>query len=245
MKICLDAGHFGETNQYTLKNGTVRYESKTVWKLHNRLKSELIKSGADVVCTRDSQENDMALEERGKTAKGCDFFLSLHTNGGAKSADYPLACCCVDGSSDNIGLKLADAVGGIMQTKQKARIWKRDYFTGSGDMILSADDPCFGKRLYDKDYYGVLRGCTSVGTPGVLLECSFHSNLDIAEWLESEENLDALAKTLAKVIVDHFKEKESPTNWESKYYEVKDKYDRLVCGLEELLNKMKADGDLH
>lgn len=242
MKICLDAGHYGKCNRYVLKNGLVRYESKTVWNLSKRLEAELVKSGAEVICTRGNQEIDLALEERGKLAEGCDFFLSLHTNAGATTADYPLACCHVDGSSDEIGLKLARAVDEIMQTEQEARVWKRDYRSGNGNMIFSPADNGFGQRAYDKDYYGVLRGCASVGVPGVLLECSFHSNPVVADWLENAENLDKLAKGLAMVIVEHFKEKGNTVNWEAKYYAVKAKYDSLVYGLENLLNNMKSEG---
>ena len=47
------------------------------------------------------------------------------------------------------------------------------------------------------DYYGVLRGATAVGTPGLILEHSFHTNTAIAAWLLDENHLERLARAQA------------------------------------------------
>ena len=184
MKICLDAGHYGNYNKSTVN--PAYWESDFTWKFHLLLKNELEKYGVEVITTRPEQAKDLDLVLRGKKSAGCDLFLSIHSNAcGDANADYPLACCCVNGSADVIGYKLAEIVGKCMGSSGKARIWKR---TGSGN----------------SDYYGVLRGAASVGTPGVLLEHGFHTNLKNTNWLLDDANLQKMAIAEAKVIAEHF-----------------------------------------
>ena len=152
MKICIDAGHTGKTNPYTVNGKTISWESEMAWKLHNLLAEKLEAAGVEVLRTRSLISEDPALEDRGKTAAGCDLFLSLHSNAADnQTTDYPLGCCCVAGTSDDIGLKLAQAVASVMGTTQAARIWKRDYYQTGGAMLLSASDPSFGEAAYNKD----------------------------------------------------------------------------------------------
>ena len=54
------------------------------------------------------------------------------------------------------------------------------------------------------DYYGVLRGCTAVGVPGVLLEHSFYTNPNSAKWMLNDDNLKKLAQDEALVIAQYF-----------------------------------------
>lgn len=186
MKICIDAGHYGSYNRSPGVKSY--YESKQMWKLHLLLEKELEAYGVEVITTRAEQSKDLALEKRGKMAKGCDLFISLHSNavGSAmnESVDYPLACCSVSGKADTIGVELAIAVHKTMGTKQAAQKTNRKW--GSSD------------------YYGVLRGAAKVGVPGVLLEHSFHTNTRAANWLLSDSNLAKLAQAEAKVIAEHY-----------------------------------------
>lgn len=184
MKICLDAGHYGKYNQSPVN--TAYWESDFAWKFHLLLKTELEKYGAEVITTRAEQAKDFDLVMRGKKSAGCDLFLSIHSNAcGDASADYPLACCCVNGTADVIGHELCEAVAKCMGYSGKTHIWKR---TGSGN----------------SDYYGVLRGAASVGTPGVLLEHGFHTNPKNTNWLLNDSNLQKMAAVEAKVISEHF-----------------------------------------
>lgn len=187
MIICLDAGHYGKYNRSPAV--TAYYESDMNWKLHLLLKKHLEAYGVKVITTRASQSKDLALESRGKIAKGCDLFISIHSNAVGstmnESVDYPLACCSVSGKADSIGLKLAQCVQKTMGTNQTGRITKRKLATGS-------------------DYYGVLRGAASVGVAGVLLEHSFHTNTKAAKWLLIDSNLEKLAKAEADVIAAHY-----------------------------------------
>ena len=184
MKICIDAGHYGKYNKSPVN--AAYWESDFAWKFHLLLKSELEKRGITVTTTRTVQAKDLDLVKRGQRAKGCDLFLSIHSNACAdQSVDYPLACCCVSGQADVLGHELAEVVGNVMGVSGKARIWKR---TGNGGT----------------DYYGVLRGAASVGVPGILLEHSFHTNRRATDWLLNDENLRRMALAEADVIAEHY-----------------------------------------
>ena len=186
MKICLDAGHFGKYNKSPAD--ARYYESQIMWKLHLKQKQYLEAYGIQVVTTRSSQEADRKLYDRGAAAAGCDLFLSDHSNAVGTSVnnsiDYPAAYCAINGSADGIGMALAQCVEVVMGTRQEARIEHRR-----------------GER---GDYYGVLRGATAAGVPGLILEHSFHTNLEIARWLLDETNLDRLARAEADTIALYY-----------------------------------------
>lgn len=186
MKICLDAGHYGKYNQSPADKRY--YESDMAWKLHLLQKKHLEAHGFQVITTRAAQANDLALYERGSKSKGCDLFISIHSNAAAdtvnNNVDYPVAYCAVDKGADAIGLALAQCVEAVMGTKQKARIEHRAGSNG--------------------DYYGVLRGAAAVGTPSLILEHSFHTNAVSTAWLLDDANLDRLAKAEAETIARYF-----------------------------------------
>lgn len=195
IKICLDAGHYG---RYNRSPGVKSYyESEMNWKLHLLLEKYLTQAGFTVVKTRTDQTKDMALTTRGKKAKGCDLFLSIHSNavsGGVnENIDYPVVYKPISGAGSDIAEKLAKCIAEVMQTKQSGRTSSRKGNNG--------------------DYYGVIRGATAVGVPGLILEHSFHTNTRATNWLLDESNLDKLAQAEAKVLADHFGEQK---NTESK-----------------------------
>ena len=184
MKICLDAGHYGKYNQSPVN--PAYWESDFAWKFHLFLKAALEGYGIEVITTRTAQAADLKLELRGQKSAGCDLFLSIHSNACSdSSADYPLACCCVNGQADVLGHKLAETVGRVMGTVGKSCIWKRK---GNGGT----------------DYYGVLRGAAAVGTPGILLEHGFHTNLRDTNWLMNDENLRRMAAEEAETIAAYY-----------------------------------------
>lgn len=186
MKICLDAGHYGKYNQSPANKAY--YESEITWKLHKLQKKYLKEYGVEVITTRGSQKTDKGLYDRGAESKGCDLFISDHTNAVADGVnnqiDYPAAYCAIDGSADGIGMALAQCVETVMGTRQPARIEHRRGSRG--------------------DYYGVLRGATAVGTPGLILENSFHTNTRIAKWLLDDANLNRLAQAQADTIALYY-----------------------------------------
>lgn len=185
MKICLDAGHYGKYNQSPVNKAY--WESEFTWKFHLLLKSELEKYGVQVITTRADQVKDLGLVSRGRKAAGCDLFISVHSNAcNSESADHPLACCCISGKCDVLGLEIAQTVQRVMGCKQPGRITKK-----KGD---------YGNY----DWYSVLHGAALVGVPGVLMEHGFHTNRANTEWLLKNENLEKLAEAEAATIAAYY-----------------------------------------
>lgn len=183
MRICLDAGHYGKYNQ-SPADGRY-YESEAMWKLHLLQKKYLEEYGVEVMLTREFQSADRGLYERGAAAAGCDLFISSHSNAAEKkTVDYPVAYCAINSKVDGIGLALAQCVETVMGTVQAARIEHR--------------------RGQNGDYYGVVRGATAVGTPGLILEHSFHTNPEATVWLLNDSNLDQLARAEADTIAQYY-----------------------------------------
>ena len=187
IKICLDAGHYGKYNQCPAI--PLYFESEMVWKLHLLLKKYLEEYGFEVIQTRAEQDKDMKLFYRGTASKGCDLFLSIHSNAVGSNmnedVDYPVVYVPVNGKGDKVGNMLATCIEEAMGTKQKGRIATRKNSNGN-------------------DYYGVIRGADSVGVPGLILEHSFHTNAKAVRWLMQEENLDKLAKAEADTIAKYY-----------------------------------------
>lgn len=188
IKICVDAGHYGKYNQSPAVKSY--YESDMAWKLHLLLKKYLEQYGFAVVTTRAEQAADMELTARGRKAKGCDLFVSLHSNavgGGVnESVDFPIVYYPISGNGAEIAKRLAGCVAETMGTKQAGRTAARINSSGNAD------------------YYGVIRGAVSVGVPGLIIEHSFHTNTAAAKWLLDENNLDKLAKAEAKTIAEYY-----------------------------------------
>ena len=189
IKICLDAGHTGSRyNQSPVVKGY--YESVMVWALHRKLKARLEARGFEVVTTRPSIDTAMDVYDRGKAAKGCDLFLSLHSNAcGTESVDYPVVYRAYDNlnGSDTLALGFARMIGQRMGTKQAGRTAIRKNSAGG-------------------EYYGVMRGARAAGVPLYLLvEHSFHTNAAAAKWLLDDGNLDLLAEAEADTLAAYFK----------------------------------------
>lgn len=190
-KICLDAGHYGKYN--VCPAIPEYYESERMWDLHLLLKKKLEAYGFEVITTRTDQTADMALTQRGRTAAGCDLFISMHSNATAgyqmnDAVDYAVAIVALNGSADEIGEKLAAVVAKTIGALQGSRISKRYYDEDNKNL----------------DYYGVIRGAVSVGVPAMILEHSFHTNTRIVRWLLDDSNLEKLAQAEADLIAEYF-----------------------------------------
>ena len=123
VKICLDAGHYGSNyNQSPVVKSY--YESVMVWELHLKLKAKLEALGFEVITTRSYRETDLNVYNRGIASKGCDVFISLHSNAcGTESIDYPVVYRAYDNqnNADALALKLAKRIGELMGTRQAGR----------------------------------------------------------------------------------------------------------------------------
>lgn len=188
LKICIDAGHYGKYNQSPANKKY--YESIMTWKLHLLQKKYLEEYGFEVILTRDEQTKDLTLSKRGKASKGCVLFISDHSNavgsGVNEKIDYPVVYVPLSGKGDILGKKLADCIANVMDTNQNGRIAKRKSEKDGGE------------------YYGVIRGAVEVGTVGMILEHSFHTNTRSTNWLLDDKNLDKLARAEADVIAAHY-----------------------------------------
>ena len=183
-KICIDAGHYGKYNHSPVINEY--YESDMTWKLHLLLKKHLERYGFEVITTRKEQAKDLALYQRGATSKGCDLFLSLHSNAcGTESVDRVDVYAPISGKGHDIAKKLADCIAATMETKQAGFVKTRKGENGG-------------------EYYGVIRGAVAVGTIGLLVEHSYHTNTRSTKWLLNDDNLDRLAQAEARVLAEHF-----------------------------------------
>lgn len=197
--VCLDAGHYGKYNRSPVV--PTYYESTAMWTLHNYLATELEGYGIQVIKTRTSQANDLGLTARGKASKGADLFISLHSNAcSTESVDRPVGIYMVDDNCSNIdeqSRQVADlltyTVRETMQTAGKPQTYSS---------LASTDRDGDGKK--NDDYYGVLYGAHQVGTAGIILEHSFHTNTRATKWLLEDANLRKLAKAEAATIAAWF-----------------------------------------
>lgn len=193
-KICLDAGHVGSNYNQSPVVKTY-FESAMNWKLHLLLKTELEKRGFDVITTRAKQEVDLEVYSRGAAAKGCNMFISLHSNAcDTESVDYPVVYRAYDNLNnvDTLALAIAKKVGEFMGTKQAGRTATRKNDAGG-------------------EYYGVLRGARAVGVPlYILIEHSFHTNTAATNWLLKDANLSKLAVAEADILAAHFGTQATP-----------------------------------
>ena len=235
IKICLDAGHYGKYNQSPCNK--VYYESEAMWKLTEYLKAELLEyKDCHVVTTRKEQEKDLALYSRGKKAKGYDLFISNHSNAVAKGiddkVDYVVVYRGYKNDSEELGIKLANAISKTMGVKQTPRTNTRKSEKG------------------EWEYYGVLRGADDADCPlFYIVENSFHTNTKSTEWLLNDENLKKLAKVQAETIAEYFKlskPSKMPTKAitpESSKEDIKSAQEKLNKALPDWIPKLKADGD--
>lgn len=183
--VCLDAGHYGDYNRSPAV--WEYFESDMTWKLHLLLKAALEGYGIEVKTTRSNQDSNLGEYERGTASRGCDLFLSLHSNAAGsqvnETADHVIVIVPLNGSGNEIGQMFVDRISLIMGTQQKGRIETRQGNNG--------------------DYFGVIRGATAVGTVGMILEHSFHTNTRITNWLLKEENLARLAAEEASIVAEY------------------------------------------
>lgn len=209
IKICLDAGHYSKYNQSPCNKNY--YESEAMWKLVNYLKEELLTyKDVEVITIRKSINENPSVFDRGQTAKGCDLFISEHSNAVGSRVNNDVDYVVVyrsyknKNNADKLGLSLAKAIANIMSTKQNPRTSIRKSENG------------------EREYYGVLRGADDVNCPlYYIVENSFHTNAKSTEWLLNDSNLKKLAEVQAKVIADYFGVKKKPEEKkEINYYRV-------------------------
>lgn len=205
MRICLDAGHYKGYNQGVVKT---YFEGDIVWKITNLQKKYLEEyKDVTVVLTRSNIAKDLSLSSRGSLAKGCDLFISNHSNSADKeSVDRAVIIYPYDNKnkSDVLGKKLGKVIQETMGLKQNYQMYQRTHNGG--------------------EYYGVMRSARSVGCPRYyILEHGFHSNKACCNWLLKDSNLEKLAKAEVEVIAKYYglkKKATKTTSTDGELYEI-------------------------
>lgn len=215
-KICIDPGHYGKSNR---SPGIPEYyESEMVWKLANLQKKYLEQMGHTVVLTRTDQKKDVALVTRGKMSKGCDLFISDHSNAVGNGMNEKTSHIAIyhlvedtttkaDDISKDFAYKIAPVIASVMGLTYKI-------------LTRQAQSDRNNDGFKNDNYYGVLHGARLVNTPGLILEHGFHTHSATVRWLLSDANLDRLARAEAECINEYFKPVESPNTKPQTYYTV-------------------------
>lgn len=140
------------------------------------------------------------------TKEDCDLFVSLHTNSNAEDANgydtffqplsinKPIIIVNTVTLTSEIAMEAANAVGtklasvnyemGLAESDMFCEVtatgvgeWTQNYNDGLGEMGTVVIRT--GKK--NPDYYGVLRGATNVGIPGMIIEHGYHSVAGLRE----------------------------------------------------------------
>ena len=191
--VCIDPGHDSAlANPSTVDKRY--YEGQQMWDLSQKLRSELESRGIEVMLTKTQVNQAVSLASRGSRSAGADIFLSMHSNAASTaSPNWVLALHQVDNgcaSRSAESKSLGEALGAAAAA-QMGVAWKCYAVKSAADRDGNG---------YLDDYYGVLRSASAAGTPGIILEHGFHTNLANTLWLLEEENLDRLARAEAEAI---------------------------------------------
>lgn len=198
MRICLDAGHTAQKTNLGVCAG--HNEAVKMWELHLLVKKELEKYEDVVVHTFRNTINDEVEAPkgytvnvgRGRKSEGDDLFISLHDNGcDTESVDRAVVIPSIRCNPKKLTSALADKLQAFwkqeLHSTQKSQIYNR----------YNTSDPSWS-------YYGVLMGAEWVGTPAVIIECSFHSNKNYCKWIMTEGNPEKLAKVIVEAIAETY-----------------------------------------
>lgn len=193
MKICIDPGHKADYNKGIRP---YYYEGNMTLDLAKRLKAALEEyDGVTVVMTR-TDGTDVALEKRGAMAKGCDLFLSLHSDaaGNKNTRGVTVIRSLQRANSVAFGKALAAAVKNAVGTTlspyagAQAGVWTRAY-----------------PMTKTTDYYGVIRAAAKTDCPYIyLIEHGFHTNLQDCTALDTAKVRQVIAEKEAECIAAQF-----------------------------------------
>lgn len=184
MKICIDPGHYKDYNHGVISE---YYEGNAMFYLSDFLKTHLERLGASVILTKTFLSQNPTLQDRGKKAKNCDVFISLHSNAGPENAKGVEVFYSVKRpSSKGLAVSLCNSISEKMNTTNRGV--KTKLYPGS----------------FDTDYYGVIRSAASTNCPNIfIIEHGFHTNKKECAFLLDTNNLDELAKIEAELIYNY------------------------------------------
>lgn len=203
MKICLDPGHYGDDYNPGVAAGYV--ESNFTWDYFWLLKERLERYGVEVICTRKSKDDypknskgKEDLQARGKMSEGCDLFISIHSNAAVNEDEtinpIPNGVFC-HWSVRSGGKEIAETIGYALTD-----FFKKEWGKIDAPSIYSVES----KKHPGYDYYGVLKGAASVGTPAIIVEHSFHTNPKYCEWAMIPHNIEKMADAEVEAIAKYY-----------------------------------------
>jgi len=214
--VCLDPGHFNGKTPVTGDKTYDYCEGSYTIKIGLELRDVLKKKyGISSLMTRDSEHitidnlTDQELDGkkiflRGEKSKGCDLFISLHTNANGENANdtktneqptninKTLVLMNKVGMSNDTAIKVANNIG-IQVSKinynlklstspnfETASVNKLKEWTGPyNDGLDQIGSVCYRHNPVGKDYYDVLKGSTNVNVAGMIVEHGFHTIVDV------------------------------------------------------------------
>lgn len=198
MKICIDPGHYGSDYNPGVAAGYV--ESNFTWKYAWLLKERLEKYKVEIVMTRATKEDypknskgEDNLKARGRMASGCDLFISVHSNATDNKPDMDAIFVhwSIRSGGESIGKKIGNALTMFFR-KEWGHI----------------EDPCMYCKESEKypgyDHYGVLKGASEVGVPGIIIEHSFHTCPHYCEWAMIDGNIERMADAEVAAIAEYY-----------------------------------------
>lgn len=190
VKICIDPGHGGHTSDDRFIAATGFWESDGNWEKATLLKPMLVNLGADVILTRNGNEDsdDLALSVRAGIANSnnVDFFHSIHSNGFQGTSNYTLML--YKGTDNAPAFAQAKTMGSIMMND----IWEAHRTTAKYNR---GDQSFLGFNL------GVLN---PLSMPGTLSEGSFHDYIPESWRLLSSAYCGHEAKAITKSFLEYF-----------------------------------------
>jgi N-acetylmuramoyl-L-alanine amidase len=199
--ICIDPGHYAAGEAVTGEDTYDYVEGVFTLQIGLSLKN-ILKSryGIDSYLTRDSgvvslggytdEELDKAhIALRGEYAgkKNSTLFVSLHTNSNQESITKTIVLINKTGMQSQRTIDIANAIGTrLTATNISLGIATTGFDTVDSGSIIEWTSPyndslgvngtvCKRYKSNGDDFYGVLRGATSVGIPGILIEHGYHS----------------------------------------------------------------------
>lgn len=186
-KICFDAGHYKD---YNPSNVYPKYKEGTrMWDLHLLVKGYLEENyKVEIILTRTKIERDKSLYDRGQVSKGCVGFYSYHSNA-VDDTNVDRVVIIPGFNSKGVNdftQELGDAIKKAIGIKGATQIYRREH--------------------NNQDYYGVLRSSSQAGVNNrFIIEHGFHTNKDVAIWLNDVDNLKKLAKIEGDIIAKFHK----------------------------------------
>ena len=210
--ICIDPGHYAGSYTMTGENIYGYTEGDFTLRLALRLRQILKEQyGIHSILTRETGSITLGgytngeldgghISLRGEYARGCSYFISLHTNANEDNANgFPTcqqpasitkAIVIVNQPAlqSETALRMAEAIGrNLSDINFRLGLSATDAFAGisSGDPViewtkekndqLNAEGFICQRLGSHGDYYGVLRGSANAGVPGMIVEHGFHT----------------------------------------------------------------------